>query len=79
MTVLGQPRVTYTYDNADGLTQLTQGTSAVSLAYDPANRRTSLPLPQRGGRDLRLRHRLPGASLMTLPPGSSARRRPVGR
>jgi RHS repeat-associated protein len=45
MTVLGQPTVTYTYDNADRLTQITQGTSTVSVGYDSAGRRTSLTLP----------------------------------
>jgi RHS repeat-associated protein len=45
MTVLGQPTVNYTYDNADRLTQITQGSATVSMAYDNANRRTSLTLP----------------------------------
>ncbi len=37
--------VNYTFDNANRLTQTTQGTSTVSLGYDNANRRTSLTLP----------------------------------
>jgi RHS repeat-associated protein len=37
--------VNYTYDNANRLTQVTQGTSTVSLTYDAANRRASLTLP----------------------------------
>jgi YD repeat-containing protein len=45
MTVLGQPTVTYTYDNADRLTQITQGSATVSFTYDDATRRTSLTLP----------------------------------
>jgi YD repeat-containing protein len=48
MTVLGQPTVTYTYDNANRLTQITQGTATVTFAYDAANRRTSLTLPNMG-------------------------------
>jgi RHS repeat-associated protein len=45
MTVLGQPTVSYTSDAADRLTQITQGTTTVTLAYDTADRRTSLTLP----------------------------------
>jgi RHS repeat-associated protein len=45
MTVLGQPTITYAYDNADRLTEITQGTATVTFAYDAANRRTSLTLP----------------------------------
>jgi RHS repeat-associated protein len=45
MTVLGQPAVSYTYDNADRLTGITQGSSAVSIALDADSRRTSLTLP----------------------------------
>jgi YD repeat-containing protein len=45
MTVLGQPTVNYTYDAADRLTQITQGSATVSFTYDNANRRTSLTLP----------------------------------
>ena len=39
MTVAGLPAVTYTYDNADRLTAIVQGTQIVSVAYDAANRR----------------------------------------
>ena len=45
MTVSGQAAVNYTYDNADRLTQITQGSSTVSFIYDAADRRTSLTLP----------------------------------
>lgn len=45
MTVTGQPTVNYGYDNANRLTQITQGSSTVAYAYDAAGRRTSLTLP----------------------------------
>src|SRR5436309_2130405 len=46
MTVIGQPSsVVYSYDNANRLTQITQGSSVVQFGYDTANRRTSLTLP----------------------------------
>ncbi len=45
MTVAGQTGVTYTWDNANRLTGITQGTSAVGFSYDAANRRTQLTLP----------------------------------
>ena len=45
MTVVGQTQVVYTYDNANRLTKVQQGTSIVTLAYDTADRRTSLTLP----------------------------------
>ena len=45
MTVAGQPTINYTYDNANRLTQITQGTSTVTFTYDNANRRTSVTLP----------------------------------
>jgi RHS repeat-associated protein len=45
MTVTGQPTVTYVYDNANRLTQITQGTSTVSITYDGASRRSTLTLP----------------------------------
>ena len=46
MAVVGQPgAVTYTFDNANRLTNVTQGTSNVVIAYDNASRRTSLTLP----------------------------------
>jgi YD repeat-containing protein len=45
MTVAGQPTINYTYDNANRLTQITQGSSTVAFTYDNANRRTSLTRP----------------------------------
>jgi RHS repeat-associated protein len=46
MTVAGQTAVNYSYDNANRLMGMTQGTStSVSLAFDNANRRSSLTLP----------------------------------
>jgi RHS repeat-associated protein len=45
MTVAGQSAVSYSYDNASRLTGVTQGSASVTLAYDAADRRTSLTLP----------------------------------
>jgi RHS repeat-associated protein len=45
MTVSGQQTVNYTYDDANRLTQITQGSSVVTLGYDAAGRRISLTLP----------------------------------
>src|SRR5258708_5754929 len=45
MTVSGQSQVTYTWDNADRLTQVAQGSASVGFTYDNANRRTTLTLP----------------------------------
>lgn len=45
MTVVGQGAVGYTWDNASRLLQITQGSNTVDFAYDSANRRTSLTLP----------------------------------
>ncbi|UVT15739.1 MAG: RHS repeat-associated core domain-containing protein [Nitrospira sp.] len=45
MTVAGQPQVTYTYNNANRLTAITQNTSTVSIGYDDADRRTSVTYP----------------------------------
>jgi YD repeat-containing protein len=45
MTVAGQPQISYSFDNANRLTQITQGSAIVSFGYDNANRRTSLTLP----------------------------------
>ncbi len=45
MTVPNQALVSYTYDNGNRLTQITQGSSIVQFGYDNANRRTSLTLP----------------------------------
>jgi RHS repeat-associated protein len=44
MTVVGQPAVSYGWDNANRLTGITQG-STVVLNYDNANRRINLTLP----------------------------------
>jgi len=41
MTVAGQPAVNYTFDNANRLNSITQGTSSVGLSYDNANRRAA--------------------------------------
>ncbi|HEY3304707.1 MAG TPA: RHS repeat protein, partial [Candidatus Binatia bacterium] len=43
--VSGQQTVNYTYDDANRLTQITQGSSVVTLGYDAAGRRISLTLP----------------------------------
>lgn len=45
MTVFGQPAVVYPYDNANRLTQISQGSSVVGFGYDAAGQRTSLTLP----------------------------------
>ncbi|GAB1646586.1 RHS repeat-associated core domain-containing protein [Krasilnikovia sp. MM14-A1259] len=45
MTVAGQPRVTYGYDNADELTSENQGSTAVTLGYDADGRRITRGLP----------------------------------
>jgi YD repeat-containing protein len=45
MTVAGQTVVDYSYDNADRLSGVTQGTASVGMTHDNANRRTSLTLP----------------------------------
>ncbi len=45
MTVVGQPAVSYTWDNANRLTGITQGSSSVGFSYDNSNRRTTLTLP----------------------------------
>jgi RHS repeat-associated protein len=45
MTVSGQSQVTYTWDNADRLTQVAQGSAIVGFTYDNANRRATLTLP----------------------------------
>ena len=45
MTVVGQTQVVYTYDNANRLTQVQQGTSTVTIGYDDADRRTSVTYP----------------------------------
>jgi YD repeat-containing protein len=45
MTAGNQSQTAYFYDNADWLTQITQGNSTLSFSYDNANRRTLLALP----------------------------------
>ncbi len=45
MRVAGQPSLSYTYDNADRLTGMSQGPSSVAFTYDSANRRASVTLP----------------------------------
>jgi len=45
MQVAGQAQVGYTFDNANRLTQIAQGTSTVGLTYDNANRHSTLTLP----------------------------------
>ena len=45
MTVAGQQTVTYNYDGGDRLTGIAQAGSTVTLAYDNANRRSTLRLP----------------------------------
>jgi uncharacterized protein RhaS with RHS repeats len=45
MTVVGQPQVTYTYDNANRLNTIAQSTSTVTIAYDDADRRTNAAYP----------------------------------
>ena len=44
MTVAGQTAISYIYDNADRLTQITQGAATVGFLYDDADRRTKLTL-----------------------------------
>lgn len=45
MQVAGQTAVSYTYDDTDRLTAISQGTQTVSMTYDSAGRRSSLTLP----------------------------------
>jgi YD repeat-containing protein len=45
MTVPGQATISYTYDNANRLTQITQGSATVTVSYDSVGRTTSLTLP----------------------------------
>src|SRR5262249_1774297 len=45
MQVAGQPLLSYSYDDADRVTQITQGSSNVGFSYENANRRSSLTLP----------------------------------
>jgi YD repeat-containing protein len=45
MTVAGQATATYSYDAANRLTGVAQGTASLGVGYDNANRRTLLTLP----------------------------------
>jgi len=45
MTVAGQPDVNYTFDLANRLTQISQGSANTIISYDQDSRRTSLTLP----------------------------------
>jgi RHS repeat-associated protein len=45
MTASGQPTTNYFYDDANRLTQISQGLSTVAFNYDASGRRTSLTLP----------------------------------
>jgi len=45
MTVAGQPDVNYTFDLANRLTQISQGSANTIISYDQESRRTSLTLP----------------------------------
>lgn len=44
MTVPGQSQVVYTYDNANRLTQIAQGSASVVYTYDLAGRRKTMTL-----------------------------------
>ena len=45
MTVVGQPTVSYGWDNANRLTGITQGTTSIPFGYDNANRKSTMTLP----------------------------------
>jgi RHS repeat-associated protein len=45
LTVPGQAVANYTFDSANRLSQITQGSTTVSFGYDNANRRTTVTLP----------------------------------
>jgi RHS repeat-associated protein len=45
MTVAGQATVSYSYDSANRLTSIAQGSQTVAFGYDNANRRTQVALP----------------------------------
>ena len=45
MTVVGQPTVSYGWDNANRLTGITQGSASIPFGYDNADRRNTLTLP----------------------------------
>jgi len=45
MTVVEQSAIFYGWNDANRLTAIAQGSSAVGINYDHANRRTSLTLP----------------------------------
>jgi RHS repeat-associated protein len=44
-SIVGQPSVSYVWDNANRLTGISQGTTSIPFHYDNANRRTTLTLP----------------------------------
>ena len=48
LTLSGQPTVTYTFDNADRLTGITQGSATVTITPDAAGRRGVVTLPNGG-------------------------------
>ena len=57
MQVAGQTQVSYAWDNANRLTSITQGSTAIALNYEPAH----LPdAAQWGDRELWLRHGFTG-------------------
>ena len=45
MTVVGQTQIIYTFDNANRLTNIQQGTSNIVIGYDDADPRTSVTYP----------------------------------
>jgi len=45
LTVPGQSVVNYTFDAANRVTQIAQGSTTVGFSYDAANRRATLTLP----------------------------------
>jgi RHS repeat-associated protein len=45
MTAVGRPTMSYSWDNANRLIGITQGSTSIPLGYDNADRRTSLTLP----------------------------------
>jgi RHS repeat-associated protein len=45
MTVVGQPSMSYSWDNANRLTGIIQGSTSILFGYDNANRRSTLTLP----------------------------------
>jgi YD repeat-containing protein len=45
MTVVGQPTVSYGWDDANRLTGIIQGSASIPIGYDNADRRNTLTLP----------------------------------